>query len=150
VAADDPSSVPGPIAALAVIAESVGVLAGRRRDGAPLWVFPGGKVEPGESPAQAAARECFEETGLQVRVEHEIGCRDHPATGRRVVYFACTLTTTAAVRAPRSPELVELRWLEPDQIEDLMPDPHSGVRDYLHLPYIMHGARAPYPQGVIG
>jgi len=54
-------------------------------------VFPGGKAEPGESPAQAAARECFEETGLEVRVEYEIGSRNHPATGRRVVYFACTL-----------------------------------------------------------
>ena len=36
-------------------------------------MFPGGKLEPGESPAQAAARECVEETGLEVRVEHEIG-----------------------------------------------------------------------------
>jgi hypothetical protein len=43
-------------------------------------VFPGGKVEPGESPAQAAVRECFEETGLHVRAEHDIGRRDHSAT----------------------------------------------------------------------
>ena len=143
-------TVPEPIVALAVIAEPVGVLAGRRRDGVPPWVFPGGKVEPGESPAQAAARACFEETGLEVRVEHEIGCLDHPVTARRVMHFACTLTTLAAVRAPRSPELVELRWLDPDQIEDLMPDLHSGVRDYLHLRYILRGALAPSPQGLIG
>jgi mutator protein MutT len=32
------------------------------------WEFPGGKCEPGESPAQATARECLEETGLAVRV----------------------------------------------------------------------------------
>jgi mutator protein MutT len=30
------------------------------------WEFPGGKCEPGESPAQAAERECLEETGLHV------------------------------------------------------------------------------------
>ena len=83
----------GPMVALAVVAGPIGVLVGRRRDGVPPWVFPGGKVEPGESPAQAAVRECFEETGLRVRVEHEIGRRDHPGTGRHVVYLACTLTT---------------------------------------------------------
>jgi mutator protein MutT len=32
------------------------------------WEFPGGKCEPGESPAEAAARECYEETGLAVVV----------------------------------------------------------------------------------
>lgn len=32
------------------------------------WVPPGGHLEPGETFAQAAGRECFEETGLRVRV----------------------------------------------------------------------------------
>ncbi len=32
------------------------------------WEFPGGKCEPGEDPAQATARECFEETGLKIAV----------------------------------------------------------------------------------
>jgi 8-oxo-dGTP diphosphatase len=33
-----------------------------------FWEFPGGKCEPGESPAAATARECLEETGLTVVV----------------------------------------------------------------------------------
>ena len=39
-----------------------------REPGAGLWSLPGGRIEPGETPAEAATREVFEETGLQVSV----------------------------------------------------------------------------------
>lgn len=38
-------------------------LMGRRSDN-DLWCFPGGHVDPGETPVQAALRECQEETGF--------------------------------------------------------------------------------------
>jgi 8-oxo-dGTP pyrophosphatase MutT (NUDIX family) len=37
------------------------------------WVFPGGKIEPGETPLQAAKREVFEETNLVVKNCQKIG-----------------------------------------------------------------------------
>ena len=58
--------------AVAVVIHDGRVLVGRRdplaENAAGLHEFPGGKVEPGESPAAAAARETLEETGLAVRV----------------------------------------------------------------------------------
>lgn len=50
----------------AIVVRGDTVLLGRRRGahGAGEWSFPGGKVDPGEEPSHAAARELEEETGL--------------------------------------------------------------------------------------
>jgi len=53
--------------AVAVVTREGRVLVARRGDGSHLeglWEFPGGKIEPDESPEAAAARELAEETGL--------------------------------------------------------------------------------------
>jgi len=59
--------------AVAVVVRRGAVLVGRRAagavDAAGLDEFPGGKVEAGESPADAAARECAEESGVAVRID---------------------------------------------------------------------------------
>jgi 8-oxo-dGTP diphosphatase len=56
--------------ALAVAARSGKLLVRRRAPGSHLagrWEFPGGKVEAGESPSDAARRELGEETSLRAR-----------------------------------------------------------------------------------
>jgi 8-oxo-dGTP pyrophosphatase MutT (NUDIX family) len=42
------------------------------------WCLPGGRMEPGESVAEACEREVWEETGLEVRVKRLVGVYSHP------------------------------------------------------------------------
>ena len=53
----------------AVIRDGDRVLLAQRPEGkaqAGLWEFPGGKIEPGETPEEALARECREELALEI------------------------------------------------------------------------------------
>ncbi len=61
------------VVACALVDADRRVLIAQRPEGkslAGLWEFPGGKVEPGETPEQALLRELDEELG----VETEVGC----------------------------------------------------------------------------
>lgn len=94
----------------------------RRRPGRYLggqWDIPGGTVEPGETPAQAAVRECAEETGLVADAGPELSHRVNPDTqGRDLVFH----TVTFRLHVPHlqdvrlSPaEHDDHRWLTPEQ-----------------------------------
>jgi 8-oxo-dGTP pyrophosphatase MutT (NUDIX family) len=57
-----------------------------------LWVAPGGAIEPGETPADAAVREMWEETGLWIKPVRILGAYGGPefvvryANGDRTSY----------------------------------------------------------------
>jgi 8-oxo-dGTP diphosphatase len=94
------------------------VLAARRSAPAAVaggWEFPGGKVEPGESPADALARECREELGVTVAVGALLGTADIQPGFVLHVYAA---TLVAGTPAPLE-DHDELRWLTAAELDDV-------------------------------
>jgi ADP-ribose pyrophosphatase YjhB (NUDIX family) len=103
-----------------------------RRGHAPAlgtWCEPSGRCRPGESPADAAVRECAEETGLAVRPVREAGTVSVDG-GNGVVYditdFVCELLGGTA-RA--GDDAAELRWVSAAELDELELAP--GLRDAL-------------------
>ena len=104
----------------------------RRRGGRTYYLFPGGGVEAGESPEQAAIREAHEELGLDV-VVRELLARSGPAE-RPQLYFAADITGgslgTGVGPELASPERSEAgsytpRWVPIADLMDLDVRPRS-------------------------
>lgn len=126
-----PAGLRPPRVVAAVVTSPLGVLAVRRADGRPPWAFPGGMIEPGESPADAAVREVREETGCTVRPGRIIGDRLHPATGQAITYVAAVPEQGTDVSAVHPGEVIEARWLTVDEAVSLMPDMYQPVLAWL-------------------
>jgi len=62
-----------------------------RRD-VPVWVLPGGGIDPGELPENASIREILEETGLSVKVERLVGLYlPVNRLAKRTVLYECSV-----------------------------------------------------------
>lgn len=84
-----------------------------------LWSIPGGRLEPGETAAEGAAREVHEETGIRVVVGSLVGVVERPGPGG-VTYVIDDFHATpepGTTTVPRAgDDADEARWFAPEQL----------------------------------
>lgn len=137
---------PPPVVA-AIVTSPFGVLVTHRIDGTPPWGFVAGKIEPGESAADAAVREVKEETGLDISVGRELGRRLHPDTQRLMIYVTAEPAGPAAVGIGDPAELDDVRWVPFEAVPSLMPGVYEPVLAYLERePRRQAVSRSRYPE----
>lgn len=105
--------------AAAVICEHGRVFAtqrgyGENKDG---WEFPGGKIEPGETPQQALVREIGEELDTRIAVGELLTVieYDYPAFHLRMQCFRCRIVEGTPVLK----EHEAARWLGPEDLDSV-------------------------------
>jgi len=97
------------------------------------WVFPGGKIEAGETPKMAAQREVFEEAGIIAKRPKEIGRRIHPKTGVSIFYVTFK-EAVACDYAPADVNIAEQAWVDVSKVESYFGDKmFPRVRNFLGI-----------------
>lgn len=120
-----------------------------------FWEFPGGRLEPGETPEQGIVREFSEETEFAIKVTASLGVVRHAYTRYRIAMhcFLCSFEAPAAGKKPETalPEPVlhaatDYVWGRTEDMERVtMPAGHRKLVDAC-LPRIIEAMEASLPR----
>jgi 8-oxo-dGTP diphosphatase len=105
----------------AIIHRGGRVLVGQRRKAdrhSLKWEFPGGKVEPGETPQQALVRELREELHIEAEVGTELARYEHeyPSGSRVHLLF---FSVDAFEGEPKAQVFEQIRWADLRELPEI-------------------------------
>ncbi len=87
--------------------------------GAGLWSIPGGRIEPGETDAEALVREMIEETGLAVEVGPLIGRVQRPGLNGTVIDIRDYAATVTGGTLRPGDDAADARWVQAAELGSL-------------------------------
>jgi len=102
----------------AVIERDGRILIGQRKNigqHALKWEFPGGKVEPNESPEAASVRELEEELGIRARIQCEIMRYEFQYPGRPAILLIF-YRVVEFEGEPENRDFSQIRWEVPERL----------------------------------
>ena len=118
----------------ALIEKQGKILLARRKAGKHMgekWEFPGGKIDPGESPQEALRRELAEEFSIEARIGEYLGSTEFRQGEIELeiqLYRALHLGGTFILH-----DHEEIRWVAPQEVEsyELVDSDRKLFRDYV-------------------
>jgi 8-oxo-dGTP diphosphatase len=109
-----------------------------------VWTFPGGAVEENETLKQAAVREAFEETGLEVEVGNIVAINEafFPERGHHAILITFSAKIIGGdLVISREEEILHIKWMDLQTANQLMPYHKEGIEKLLEssVPYTFQG-----------
>lgn len=102
------------------------------------WEIPGGTVEDGETPEQAAVREGQEELGCKVTIGQQVGSKSFQEEGKEYHFhwFEATLLPGETIQLQQASEeepdhYDDMGFFSLDELQGMMDQLSSNTRNYL-------------------
>lgn len=100
------------------------------------WDFPKGKIEDGESNAEAAIREVEEETGISAKIINNIPASSFHIYGygdrkilKETFWFKMKVIDNQDTTPQLEEDITQVRWVPRDEVKHLLKQSYSSLRN---------------------